>query len=216
VTRPKRPSVGTQPGEHLGGIRTVADLLGRCVLPRGVRADDPDALAAACWHIRNARGGQMDRDKLRVWVHGRGSMALGSAVWLLSRGEPVPPGYRAALTCASGDCANPAHRRLMLPGDVVRAQFETGRMDTPRRRAALLQAGRAMRKLTDEQRAEIARTPEISGAEWARRLGVTQSRINAIRAEMRARLPLQTTGVPSVFALGRMFKSGREGPERSA
>ncbi len=89
-------------GAHLGGIRTLADLMGRCVIDRDT----------ACWHLRTARGKPMARDSVhRVWLFGAGVRSATRVAWELRHETQVPPGLVVSRACRSYDCVNPAHLR---------------------------------------------------------------------------------------------------------
>ncbi|MEY2688781.1 MAG: hypothetical protein RL375_2979, partial [Pseudomonadota bacterium] len=95
-------------GTRLGGIVTLRDLRGRCVI-------DADT---ACWHLRTPRGRAMPRDRVhKVWLYGSGQVSATRAAWALA-GNAEPQGDQRVYRCCTGyDCVNPAHLVCMAPLD---------------------------------------------------------------------------------------------------
>lgn len=97
--------------------------------------------------------------------------------WMLTNG-PIPQGKGHHGTCVchrcdSPGCCNPAHMFLGSHADNMRDMKEKGRV------AHGETHGRA--KLTAVQVLEVRQHTEISGREFARRLGVDESNISRIR-----------------------------------
>lgn len=158
-------------GAYLGGIRTLQQVRGRCIV------DD-----SGCWHLRSARGAPMPRGKVhRIWLHGLGSTSATRAVWLLAHpGKGVPSGHLVVRTCASYDCVAPAHLRPMSSGAHKRMQHRAGRWLVGARRAAWERLLAARRKLAPEQVAEVLRSP-LSATQLARQFGVSTETVAAVR-----------------------------------
>jgi predicted XRE-type DNA-binding protein len=153
---------------------------------------------SGCWHLRSARGRPLVGRRQIVWVHGRGTMTPMRAMWLFATGEEAPQDKVVARKCDSRDCVNPEHLQVIKRQALVRRQHKQGIFNTPQHREAARRTAIARRVITEELRRWIVESSQ-SGVAVAHALGVTQSRVNAIRQHMRQRL-LQAA--PSVFAFG--------------
>lgn len=176
-------------GTYLGSVRCLETLRGRCTMDK-----DSD-----CWHLRTASGRPMPRvGRHGLWLNGRGLMTATRAAWLLAHGSlPTQRSMVVYRACDSYDCVNPKHLKAGLRTALVRSRMASGAMDTPARRAALEAFKRSRPTavaVTAELRLWLAQSAQ-SGVDAAHGLGVSQSRANALRRQMRAR-------PNSVFAMG--------------
>jgi hypothetical protein len=176
-------------GAYLGGIRCLKTLRERCVMDK-----DGD-----CWHLRTARGRPMPTVGVyQFWVHGLGHCTATRGAWFLS-GRPMPT-HRGVIifrSCESYDCVNPDHLRSGIRRSLMRHLVDVGRFESEARRAALetFKSSRPQAQIvTPELKAWLMESRQ-SGPDVAHALGVTPSRANNIRREMRKR-------PASVFNLG--------------
>lgn len=158
-------------GAYLGSVRDIATLRERCVIDQDTE----------CWHFRSARGKPMPRDRRHV-VHLFGGTVTTTtrAAWLLSRGKAPAPGLVVYRACESYDCCNPSHLKCGTKLVAQRTAFAAGRFTTPARAAAVRKVSQSQRKLTDELVSWLLASDQ-TGADLAHALGVSDSRINAIR-----------------------------------
>ena len=179
-------------GVRLGGVASIDDLRGRCVV-------DEDS---GCWHLRTARGRPMPTDRRHVvWVFGVGHMTATRASWLLAHpGKSLKKKWVCYRTCDSYDCVAPGH---VLSGtrSAWGAHMErSGKAVTiAKTRANSTATPRSTWKLTPQLKQWLLESPQ-TGVEATHALGITQGRANGIRAKERARVA--ALPVSSVFALG--------------
>lgn len=171
--RPTAKRSGHAIGTHLGGVRSIACVRERCVLPDG---------DAGCWHLRTPRGRPLPRGgySQRIWVHGRGQVSAPRAVWEFAHGRSMPSGRRAVRTCGSYDCANPAHIRSMTHSDAQKHIVGKWPDMTPARRSALDALNLRKRRFSNEQVAEI-RMGTASASSLARRWGCSVTSVLDVR-----------------------------------
>lgn len=112
-------------------------------------------------------------------------MATRRAVWLL-QGRKIDGGHVVYSSCGEPLCCNPGHIKAGPRKHAVRAAVRAGRLNTPRRRAAQIANGRALRRLTDEQTRAVLSSDESASA-LARRYGVSRQLITGIRTRSRYR-----------------------------
>lgn len=118
---------GRKHGDHIGGIRTLEDLRGRCV----IRPDDE------CWHIRTARGKPHPKGRVQhIWVYGIGKTTVTRAVVYLVRGKMPRRNLVCYRTCTSYDCANPGHIAVTSQESWAAALNTEGKIDPTKRKAA--------------------------------------------------------------------------------
>jgi hypothetical protein len=166
------------------GIRTLADLKGRC------RIDDE----TGCWRWAAGADGS---GRPSLWLPALGRrVTLGIAICVLRTGNAPAPGVSWHCTCATPNCANPAHRVAGNRSSQMRAAKLTRDAVT---RARIAACKRAKSKLPDEAADDIRRSSEPLRV-VAERHGISISHASNIRrCEMR--LPLAARGA-SVFNLG--------------
>lgn len=163
-----------KPGAWLGSVRTLEDLLGRCVI------DD----ITGCWHLRTPRGRPIRTGKqtYSVNLHQRGKMPATRAAWMLSSGQPPRADQVVFRTCGCHDCVNPLHLRIGARKDLVRQQQRDGAFDwTPEQRARQLRLAAKRRALTEEVAQWIRESPQ-SAATVAAAVDVPKSKVIGIRA----------------------------------
>lgn len=172
-------------GRRSDGIRTVADLKGRC------RVDE----ITGCWQYVGCTTG--DTPHPQLWVPAIGKhTTMGVAIAVLLTGKRPEPGVFWHCTCETRGCANPAHRR---PGD-RRAQMLAARMvRTPDQIARITAGKRAASELSDAAAEQIRLSDEPLRV-VAERYGCSVSHAGNIRTGKRRR----QLGVraASVFNLG--------------
>jgi hypothetical protein len=162
------------------GIRSIADLRGRCVI---------DAITG-CWHFKGST---------RLWLPALGRRtSLGGAICTLITGAPPAPGVFWFCTCETRECANPAHRRA---GNRSEQMLVVGHRHTPGARARMARSMRERSRLSEETIAEI-RAAEGTLKEIGARFGIHFSHAARIR-RMEVRAPLAAQG-SSVFNLGTL------------
>ena len=161
-------------GAYNGGIRSLDDLKGRCVID-----DDTN-----CWHLRDSLGRALKWEPKKspgIFVHGVGKRSARRAAWGFSSGTAAPEGcYIAACECA-WDCVNPEHLRTVTPAQHGAFMAASGKSKVPSKAAANMKNARqrAHNKLTVEL-AQWARESEQSQVDKAHALGVCQQRISEI------------------------------------
>lgn len=111
--------------QHRGGVRTLQDLLLRCIV------DDE----TGCWHWRQAvstwRGGSVPMVHVPAGIvqgiDEQATIPAARAAWLLS-GRRLRPGHIVwRHVCGSGTCINPAHCRSGTRSVALKAVAATGR-----------------------------------------------------------------------------------------
>lgn len=194
-------TTGQQRGACIGGIQTLDDLRGRCVITAG----------SDCWHLRSAYGRPLvPRSGCGhvVWVHGMGAMSATRVAWMLHLAARDGTDNETARSrigkrvvyrqCGTHDCCNPAHLRCGNRAHVILAAMRDGRLDMGKVAHAARKTGVKRAVITPELRQWAIQSTQ-SGVAVAHALGVSQSRVNGIRAAARERAG---TAAPSVFALG--------------
>lgn len=166
---------GVKAGQHLGAVRTLDDLRGRCVIDE----------ECGCWHFRTARGRPVRRDRTaKVFVHLVGQVVVTRAAWVLS-GRPVPPTkWLVYRTCSSYDCANPEHMRAGTRRQQGRHLASSGKASTPAKAAANAATARARRVITPEIAEWIAESPQ-GARDVGHAVGVHHNHVNVIRRKAR-------------------------------
>lgn len=102
-------------------------------------------------------------------------------VYAAATGQEIPPGMVVHMTCETRKCVNPEHMELLTRQKLAKHLGALGLMSGPVRSAAIARTKRTTHgKLTDGQVAE-ARTSNATGVELARRFGVSQGHISAVR-----------------------------------
>lgn len=182
------------PGTRLGGICDLESLRMRCVI-------DVDG----CWHIRMADGRQMPRHRQRVWLYGGTTTTPTRAAWEFHTGKPVRAGRVVYRVCESWDCCNPAHLRCGEKRSEFAIHMARGTYRQACVRSRSYRNSQSQSKMTAELRMWAVESGQ-SGVVVAHALGMSQSRINAIRSEYRKRA---VTAAPSVFAIGIPDNDGR-------
>lgn len=173
-----------------GSITGVQDLRDRCVIDKHT----------GCWHLRSANGRPWVKGKrMNVWVHGAAkTKPARRAMWAFSTGAEAPADRIVYLACKSHDCIQPSHLLCGTKADEAAANAARGAFRVPSKINAGRAAGMRRRKISAELRVWAVESRQ-SGVEVAHALGVTQSRVNCIRAEARKRA---MNGAVSVFAMG--------------
>ncbi len=119
-------------GTHLGGIRTLEDLRGRCVIDSDTK----------CWVYRVTRQPHSrEAWDINVWLsEHRRSETLQRAAWLLA-GRELSRGPRWSVwrTCDDAACCNPAHLLAGTRHEMGAWMQRTGRMRGLPERAAINQ-----------------------------------------------------------------------------
>lgn len=166
---------GIKAGQHLGAVRMLDDLRGRCVIDE----------ECGCWHFRGARGQVMRRDRTpQVFVHLIGKIPVTRASWCLSGREMPPSGRLVYRVCESYDCANPEHLRSGTRRQQGRHLASSGKAWTAAKAAANAVMARARRIVTPELAEWIAESPQ-GAREVAHAVGVHHNHVNVIRRKAR-------------------------------
>lgn len=167
------------------GVRTVADLMGRC------RVDS----ITGCWLWGHAASESQQRPSL--WLPAlKRRVSLGVAICWLRTGKAPAKGVVWHCTCETTDCANPDHRRAgnrssqMLAAKLTRSPVAVAKMAAGRR---------AKSKLSDAGAAEIRASTEPLRV-LADRHGISISHASMIRRCV-LRRPVAAKA-SSVFSLG--------------
>ena len=164
-------------GTHLGGIRTLEDLRGRCVI---------DAVTE-CWHLRKADGKPMPRAGIRhvVWMHdSQSAVSATRAAWLLA-GKAHPGRKLVYRCCGSYDCINPEHLRVGSAKQRATAQRALGLTMTPAKLRANRENGLKRSRISAELRQWIAESPQTL-VEVAHAVEVWPSYVGEIRRKARS------------------------------
>lgn len=175
-----------RPKSDCGGVRTLADLYGRCVI------DAPED--GTCWHLRAADGEPLPADKRHVlWSPADDKHVTATRLaWRLGRPErPLRDGWRVWRCCASYDCVNPAH--LMHGSGKVEGRWRArkGKPVSDRFLAGCRRSAAARSVLTPELRQWLLESTQ-SHTDVAHALGVSRRRAQQLRARatsQRLRLP---------------------------
>jgi hypothetical protein len=174
--------MGVKTGTHLGGIRTLEDLKGRC------RIDEH----TGCW----LWSGSLTAGYPRVFCidpeTGKGRCMTGArAAWILGapRGpEPIPAGklvYR--WRCKNTDCVNRSHHRLGTKAEQGKWQKANGYLRGDLTRVATIAAAqRRLSKLTAEDVHAIRASDEMCRV-VGERFGVSPTAVSNIRLHKRWR-----------------------------
>jgi hypothetical protein len=185
-------------GTYLGGIRSVEDLRQRC------RVDED----TGCWHwgMSVVQGAPRVHFKLEDGKHRvtRGP----AAAWMLSHQKQLPAKTMCWMRCRRNDCVNPRH---VMHGDRKKygefARKHDLQKNNPRRIAANRKIVREKLARINIETAREIRLSEGPQAEIARRYGVPQSLVWAIKAGKlwREELPgasvFSLAGAPSLSGL---------------
>lgn len=173
-------------GTDCGGIRTVEDLMGRCVVDT----------ETDCWiwgMSRSKPGGAPS-----LWLPALGKRtSIGVAICVLMTGAGPKKGQCWHATCGTPYCANPAHRKCgnrstqMLALKMERTPLQVVRMTAGRR---------ANSKLSEEAAAEIRQSTEVLRV-IAEKHGISLSHAGLVRSG-KLRRPLAAPG-SSVFNFAR-------------
>lgn len=166
------------------GIRTLADIKGRCVIDS----------ETGCWLWRGAMSRSNVRKltpTARVWIPADGAHSAvagkattaGKAAWLLA-GKPLPDGHVVwRHVCTSGDCINPAHAKAGTRQDMHRAIVASNRLKGDPMRAAV-NARNRMRMVKPEsvvRQAEAALNEGEMSKDICARLGISHSTLQLIK-----------------------------------
>jgi hypothetical protein len=100
-------------------------------------------------------------------------------LWISLHG-PIKTGYLVRMTCTTPKCVNPEHMKLVTRKALAQEMGALGLMGGLVRSASIARARRLQAILTDEQVREI-RSSKESSRYIAKRMGVSQSYISAIR-----------------------------------
>lgn len=156
-------------GAYLGGIRSVKDLMDRCVVDE----------FCGCW--RYAGSVPDDGPKLHLRLGDKQVVMRGRrGAVCLSTGKGVPKGMVVYATrdCEHMDCVNPDHCRVGTRAD--RGRSRRGREPTLRMLQANTANGMKRAKLTPEA-AKAIRASNKTIVQLAAEYGVMTSRISAVR-----------------------------------
>lgn len=180
-------------GKWKVGIATVDDLRARCVTNR----------ATHCWEwqgARQCRGPNAEKGMpvMHAFDHARGekrTMSGPKAVWNIAHGRAPLPGYRVFRACGCTTCVNPAHMReaknqAEIGLHLRRSGALKGREMSAAARAVLRKSHEAagIVYIPDEKVEAIrSASPEITGRELSRRLGVSEQAVSRIRRGVRRR-----------------------------
>lgn len=163
-----------KPGDYLGGIIDRKTLMDRCYC-------DP-VTECWIWRLSFSQGSprvhvRMPDGKNKVMRGRRAAVYIKGGFDLDLRGMIAAP----AAGCTDPRCVNPDHAQWMSRKSWGEAFTASGRgKDQPGRTAANRRIGQARRRFTPEQVREIKASPESTYV-MARRLGVSQNTIHAIR-----------------------------------
>lgn len=160
---------GHNKGKCIGGIRTLDDLYGRCMVEPG---DE-------CWHLRRADGKPIPRDYKRLGVHvfEFGSISALRAAWFLSHGQFPPAGLLTYRLCTSYDCVNPAHLRCGTKAQMGAFHASTGRHRGNPERCAINSRNISSRRIITEELRLWIRESTQTAEEIAQVLGVAASTV---------------------------------------
>lgn len=181
-------------GADLGGINSVAKLMGRCYV-------DQDT---GCWHWRLSMSQGAPRVHVRL-PDGSSHVTRGRRAALMVKNGCLIAAKKqvfAKACCQSPDCVNPEHARIGTKHHSMQAASARGALSTPARLASIKQRGVEARRLTGEQMQELL-SNEQSAYAVAKKFSLSQSRVSALRAQggYIAKAPDR---ISSVWDLGRV------------
>ena len=176
------PNGGRQPGNS-AGVRTMADLLARCVV---------DEITGCMVLDAPKRKGSV-----HLWLPALGRPVTLAKALAVLLGKELQPGQRWVPRCGETACANPEHRFIGTQSDLMRILRPTLE-PLHRMRIAAGHREREGCKYSPQLRAEILASDE-TGRTIAARLGLHNSVISKIRQGKAWR---QAAPASSVFALG--------------
>lgn len=158
-------------GDHIGGIRTLEDFRGRCVV------DD----ITGCWHLRTPYGRQLPTTATAyVWLYGEGLVTALRAACKLRLGYYPPAGKVAWRSCTSYDCV--FHVRCGTRAEHGAFLAKVGRMRPKAEHLRRVRVANAARsKLTPELVQWALESPQPAAAA-AHGLGVGRSTVTKIRS----------------------------------
>ncbi|WP_343638999.1 hypothetical protein [Roseateles sp.] len=159
-------------GKRLNSIKTVEDLMGRCVVD--------DLTGHWVW-----KGGQSQGQPRAYWIHPVTGLEQSShgrrAAKVLERGADLPKGQRAYGTCGNPLCVNPEHVAVGTRKQECAFHVKQGTLrNNPRRKAATLISNRAKSKLTMQDVEYIRSSPKL-GTDLAKEFGVSTTAISNVR-----------------------------------
>lgn len=174
---------GGRIGCNSGGVRTMSDLLARCV------ADE----ITGCMVVDAPKR----KGSVVLWLPVLGRPVTLAKALAVLLGKDLKPGQRWVPRCGETACANPEHRFIGTRSDLMRILRPT--LDPLHRmRIAAGHRERAECRYSPELRAEIIASDE-SGIAIGKRIGLHDSVISKIRTGKAWR---QAAPASSVFALG--------------
>lgn len=150
----------------MSGIRTMADLLDRCVV---------DELTG-CWRYR---GSKSAHGEPKIWSAAIGqSVTVGTLIALFTTGERPEPGVVWRRMCETSCCANPAHRKK---SDRHTASRASSAEKSPLHRARISATKRAQSKHCNEAIAAAIRASTETLRVLSERYGMSIESCSDIR-----------------------------------
>jgi len=164
-------------GQRNGGIYEVEDLRLRSRI-------EPEC---GCWRW-GLRVKESGAAQVTLVIDGKKHDVTGRRAALILAGKRPRRGQEALPRpeCLFCDCVNPAHSCWGTRAERQAILGERGRWSNPEMYAAIAEYARSKRKLDDDQRLEVMCSDE-SGADLARRLGVSPNLIGQIRRKVHTR-----------------------------
>lgn len=162
-------------GTNLGGIRTLDDIYGRCVI-------DKDT---GCWHLRTARGRPMPAGKtLRLWSfdHGYAMSARRLTFILANPQRKLPAKWVVFDSCECHDCVNPEHLKAAPKLQHFARLAREGRCTSARKSAANRIAGAKRSRVSPDVWRWVMESHQ-SNQDIAHALGVAHTHVSQKRAK---------------------------------
>jgi hypothetical protein len=150
----------------MSGIRTVEDLLDRCVVDE----------ITGCWRYRGATS---PAGEPKIWSAAMGqSVTVGTLIALFTTGAPPGPDQVWRRVCETSCCANPAHRKK---SDRHTASKASSAVKSPLHRARISATKRAQSTVCNEQIAAEIRTSTEPLRVFKERYGISIELASDIR-----------------------------------
>jgi len=148
-------------GKRTDGIRTMADLQGRCVRDT----------ETGCLRWAQCKRGSGPR----VWMSElQRVLSMSQAIYYLQRGEMPPAGTKMVPICGHADCANEAHRQVGTYSVHMKAIL-------PKTRPISRGGHQRRSSVYSPQLAAEIRASAESGVTWADRLGLSRTLVCRIK-----------------------------------
>lgn len=163
-------------------MKTLAEVRGMCHIEDGH------------WFWKGAKSGGRPNITAPDWTSKGGkqvSQRGARAVWHIKTRKPVPKGHRVFLTCGEPTCVNPAHVQCRNHKEWGQEIAKSGAwLGNPKRVVAARRNSLLRSRVTAAKIATIVSSPDRTGPDLARELGITNKTVSRIRLGKFISLPV--------------------------